>query len=89
MRLEARAFDQDIDGGGLNFAVLSAHDARQRHGFGFVGDEKHLVRQHPLLAVKRDKFLALHRAADQDHRDRRMAGQQMIIEGVQGMAIFK
>ena len=84
--MEARAFDQDIDGAGLDFAVLAAHDARQRYGFGFVGDQEHLFRQHPLLAVEGDKFFAFGRTADQDGRDRRMAAQKMIIESVQGMA---
>ena len=52
----------------VDFGVLPAHDARQRNGLGFVGDQQHLVRQRAFLAVERLEFFALRRAADDDGR---------------------
>ena len=66
LRLEAGALDQHIHRVEVDFAVLAAHDAGQRHRLGFVGDQQHLAGQGPFLAVQGHELLALGGAADDD-----------------------
>ena len=82
LRFEAGAFQQDIGGAGIDLAVLAAHDAGQRDAFGFIGDQKHPVRQQPFFAVESDEFFALGGAANDNFR----AAEQVKIKGVQRMA---
>ena len=65
-RFEISAFDQYVFGLLMDLGVLSAHDARQGDGPGFIGDEQHLRGQSSLLAVQRDKRFSVLGAADDE-----------------------
>ena len=70
---------------GCDLAVLAAHDARQAHGPGIVGDDQHVLRQLPDIAVQGGQLLAVLRPADNDLPALDVA----VVEGVHGLAVLQ
>ena len=78
---EFRGLEDDGGSVGLDAAVLSAHDARDRHGFFRVADGQHGRVERVVLAVEGDDVLPLFRPAHHDLPSRKIAG----VEGVHGL----
>ena len=68
-----------------DLAVLAAHDARQAHGPGIVGDDQVVGGELPDLAVQGGELLALFGQADDDLTALHIA----VVEGVHGLAILQ
>ena len=69
----------------LYLAVLAAHDARQAHGPGLVGDDQHGVGEVSDVAVQGGELLAVLRPADDDLAALHIA----VVKGVHGLAVFQ
>lgn len=80
---EFGAFEEQVGGIGLDFAVQPAHDARQAGGRFGVGDDQHVSRQGMGFAVQGGDGLAVLGAAHDDFAPPHIPE----IEGVHGCPV--
>ena len=81
---EKGALEEEFGGVEGDAALLAAHDAGQRQGAGFVGDQEGVSGRRDGLAIEEQHLLA---SLGQTHVDG--AGELRVVEGVQRLAEFE
>ena len=79
--VEVGHLQNDLVGGGQDGVLGTAHDARQRHNTGIVGNDQIVGGKGEILAVEQQQLFALLGPADDD-----MALNVIRVEGVGGLA---